>query len=82
MNFDEELLSELDRPVPKTVHWRPPGARHVEASYEVQGPGAERLREVTMHCTRCGARAREVCAQNAPRTRIARFASRHLNCKA
>lgn len=64
------------------IEWSP--LPHVKGRYEPLLPTAQptfRVRIVEAECTGCGARIRQPCTSNSPRTRIARFAAAHQGCK-
>lgn len=65
------------------VEWSP--LPHVKGRYEELPPTAQptfRVRVVEARCEACGARIRQPCTANAPRSRIARFAAAHASCRA
>lgn len=69
--------------VVKWVEWSP--IPHVRGRYEELPPTARptfRVRVVEARCEHCGARIRQPCTANAPRSRIARFAAAHAACRA
>ena len=65
------------------TEWSP--LPHIRGRYEELPPTAQptfRVRIIEAACLGCGARIRQPCTANAPRTRISKFAAAHQHCRA
>lgn len=60
--------------------WSPNNTPHVDGRYESYRPGQAGGRLVQVSCRVCGATLNHVCRNNNPRSHIALFAARHLDC--